>query len=101
MIYASAAGLASAVNEEEKAKGWLYPELGRIREVSVVVARHVIRTAQAANVDRRKDLQKLSDEELDEFIRQAMYDPCDPQGSRGGSRATSGRTSPVEPRGRL
>lgn len=106
MIYASAAGLAKSVNEEEKAKGWLYPDLRRIREVSVVVAREVIRAAQAGNLDRKKNLQKLNDEELDEFIKKAMYDPCEPSTSRipsrDASRVPSGSSSPVrEERGRL
>ncbi|KAF8464875.1 hypothetical protein BDZ91DRAFT_795375 [Kalaharituber pfeilii] len=98
MIYASAAGLAKSLNEEEKAKGWLYPDLRRIREVSVIVAREVIRAAQAGNLDRKKTLQKLNDEELDEFIRKSMYDPTDPVASR----VPSGSSSPVqEERGRL
>ena len=106
MIYASAAGLANSLNAEEKAKGWLYPDLRRIREVSVVVAREVIRTAQAGNLDRKKTLQKMSDEELDAYIRKAMYDPADPVASRAASRAASRvvtrASSPVhDDRGRI
>jgi len=93
MIYASAAGLAKAVNEEEKAKGWLYPDLRRIREVSVIVAREVIRAAQAGNLDRKKDLQKLEkDEDLDEYIKKSMYDPWE-------SSVHSGSNSPVRENG--
>ncbi|KAI5804247.1 hypothetical protein DFH27DRAFT_480832 [Peziza echinospora] len=106
MIYASAAGLANSLNAEEKAKGWLYPDLRRIREVSVVVAREVIRTAQAGNLDRKKTLQKMTDEELDAYIRKAMYDPADPVASRAASRAASRvvtrSSSPVhDDRGRI
>ncbi|RPB18621.1 hypothetical protein L211DRAFT_901793 [Terfezia boudieri ATCC MYA-4762] len=102
MIYASAAGLAKSVNDEEKAKGWLYPDLRRIREVSVVVAREVIRAAQAGNLDRKKNLQRLNDAELDEFIKKAMYDPCEPSSSHIASRVPSGSSSPVsEERGRF
>lgn len=107
MIYASAVGLAKAVNEEEKANGWLYPDLRRIREVSVVVAREVIRAAQAGNLDRKKNMQRMNDEDLDEFIRKAMYDPCEPAASRIPSRihsrVPSGSNSPTreDSRGRL
>lgn len=98
MIYASAVGLAKSLNEEETAKNWLYPDLRRIREVSVVVAREVIRAAQAGNLDRKKFLQKYTDEELDEYIRKNMYDPCESTASR----VHSGASSPVrEDRGRL
>lgn len=91
MIYASAVGLVKALNEDEKRKGWIYPELTRIREVSVSVAREVIRAAHAGNLDRKKYLQKLSDEELDDFIRKSMYDPCGPNTSH----APSGSNSPT------
>lgn len=75
MIYASAEALSTSLNEEETAKGWLYPEVRRIREVSVVVTRGVIRAAQREKVDRELNLRNLSDDELDEYIRQRMYDP--------------------------
>lgn len=75
MIYASAESLATALNQEERAQGWLYPDVTRIREVSVVVTRGVIRAAQKAKVDRELALRDLSDEELDEYIRHRMYDP--------------------------
>ena len=93
MIYASAVGLAKSLTAEEKARGWLYPDIGRIREVSVIVARTVIRAAQAGNLDRNKSLQKLSDEELDEYIQKHMYNPSQP------SSRNSGANSPT--RGRL
>lgn len=75
MIYASAAGLASSLNADEIARGDLYPELKRVREVSVIVAREVIRAAQKEGVDKHKLLQFMSDSELDAFIRSKMYDP--------------------------
>ncbi|KAA8911667.1 hypothetical protein FN846DRAFT_773834 [Sphaerosporella brunnea] len=103
MIYASAAGLAASLNEEEIARGDLYPELRRVREVSVVVAREVIRAAQKEGVDRHKMLQFLSDKELDEFIVSRMYDPKiielpSRSVSRGGS--PSRENSPPGSRGR-
>ncbi|KAK5015033.1 hypothetical protein LTR39_002830 [Cryomyces antarcticus] len=48
MIYASAEALSTALNEQEVAAGWLYPDIRRIREVSVVVTRGVIRAAPSA-----------------------------------------------------
>jgi len=75
MIYASGEGLSESLNEQEKADGWLYPDICRIREVSVVVTRAVIRAAQKNRVDRELDLRNCSDAELDEYIKDRMYDP--------------------------
>ncbi|KAI9872456.1 MAG: hypothetical protein M1830_001603, partial [Pleopsidium flavum] len=52
MIYASASALSTSVLPSELAQGWLYPDISRIRDVSVTVARGVIRAAQEAGVDR-------------------------------------------------
>jgi len=75
MIYASGEYLSRALTPEEKAAGFLYPDIKRIRDVSVVVTRGVIRTAQENKVDRELSLRSLSDEHLDEYIRSRMYDP--------------------------
>lgn len=75
MIYASGEGLSESLNEQEKAEGWLYPDIRRIREVSVVVTRAVIRAAQKNGVDRELNLRTCSDAELDEYIKDRMYDP--------------------------
>lgn len=75
MIYASGVSLSSALTEQEKADGWLYPDIRRIREVSVVVTRYVIRAAQENNVDREIALRNMPDHELDDYIRHRMYDP--------------------------
>lgn len=77
MIYASAESLSTSLTEQEKADGWLYPDIRRIREVSVVVTRGVIRAAQKNDVDRAPELRNLSDEQLDSYIRERMYDPFD------------------------
>jgi malate dehydrogenase (oxaloacetate-decarboxylating)(NADP+) len=74
-IYASAVALSTAINTNEINAGRLYPELDRIREVSVIVAREVIREAQREGLDREKSIRNLSDSELDTFIRSRMYDP--------------------------
>ncbi len=75
MIYASATSLSTALSPEEVSKGWLYPDIARIRDVSVVVAMGVIRAAQAAGVDREMRIRSMSDHELEKWIRARMYDP--------------------------
>jgi len=42
MVYASSTALASSLTKEEIEKGLLYPTLNRVREVSAIVAQHVI-----------------------------------------------------------
>lgn len=75
MIYASAEALSTSLNAEEVAAGWLYPDISRIREVSVIVTRGVVRAAQKHNLDREISLRGLSDEDLDKYIIERMYDP--------------------------
>jgi malate dehydrogenase (oxaloacetate-decarboxylating)(NADP+) len=75
MIYASAESLSTSLNKQERADGWLYPDIRRIREVSVVVTRGVIRAAQKNGVDRATNLRQLDDASLDSFIKENMYDP--------------------------
>lgn len=75
MIYACAEGLSTSLLPSEIADNWLYPDIRRIREVSVVVTRVVIRAAQKDGMDRELALRNLSDDDLDEYIRARMYDP--------------------------
>src|SRR5437762_128952 len=75
MIFASGEALPVTINEEEKQMSLLYPDITRIRDVSVMVARYVIRAAQKDNVDRIPHLREISDDELDWYIREKMYDP--------------------------
>ena len=75
MIYASGSALSAAINPEELSRGLIYPDITRIRAVSVVVAREVIRAAQRDNVDRMVELREMTDETLDAWIRARMYDP--------------------------
>jgi malate dehydrogenase (oxaloacetate-decarboxylating)(NADP+) len=75
MIYASGEALSNALLPQEIADNWLYPDISRIREVSVIVTRKVIRAAQADKMDRELALRNISDEQLDEYIRVRMYDP--------------------------
>ncbi|KAL8864665.1 MAG: hypothetical protein Q9198_009718, partial [Flavoplaca austrocitrina] len=55
--------------------GWLYPDIARIRDVSVIVAMGVIRAAQEAGVDRETRIKGMKDEELEKWVRSKMYDP--------------------------
>ena len=75
MIYASGAALSQTLTAEEVEQGLLYPDITRIRDVSVVVARWVIRAAQDAKADRETALRTMNDETLDAWIRSRMYEP--------------------------
>jgi len=75
MIYASAEALSTSLLPEEVENNWLYPDIRRIRDVSVVVTRGVIRQAQKDGVDRELALRNIDDEQLEEYIRERMYDP--------------------------
>ena len=75
MIYASAESLSTSLTKQEHADGWLYPNIRRIRDVSVVVTRGVIRAAQKNGVDRATELRSMNDQQLDSYIKQSMYDP--------------------------
>ena len=75
MIYASGEALPTMLTPEEHKMGLLYPGIQRIREVSCRVARFVIRAAQRDNVDRMHHLRDMSDEELEGWIGEKMYNP--------------------------
>lgn len=75
MIYASATSLSTAMTPSEVSEGWLYPEIARIRDVSIVVAMGVIRAAQEAGVDREQPIKNMGDDELEKWVRSKMYDP--------------------------
>jgi malate dehydrogenase (oxaloacetate-decarboxylating)(NADP+) len=77
MILTASESLASCVTEEEFDRGLLYPDVSRIRNVSLNIAREVIRTAQQDGVDGNKELRSLSDEELTSFVKSKMYNPND------------------------
>lgn len=79
-IYTSAVALSTVINTSELDAGRLYPDLDRIREVSVIVAREVIREAQRQGLDRETSIRDLSDPELDAWIRSRMYDPTKENG---------------------
>lgn len=75
MIYTSATALSSALTADEFDEGSLYPKLDRIREVSIIVAREIIRQTQRQGLDREHSIRFLTDSQLDEWICDHMYDP--------------------------
>lgn len=75
MIYASATSLSTSLSAAEVSEGWLYPDIRRIRDVSVVVAMGVIRAAQEAGVDREVRIKDMTDEQLEKWVRSRMYNP--------------------------
>ncbi|TVY52086.1 NADP-dependent malic enzyme [Lachnellula cervina] len=74
-IYTSAVALSTTLKTAEFDSGMLYPSLPRIRSVSVVVARQVIRAAQRQDLDTATELRAMDDEALDRWIESRMYDP--------------------------
>jgi malate dehydrogenase (oxaloacetate-decarboxylating)(NADP+) len=75
MIYASGEALSKALTAEEIERGLLYPDITRIRHVSMVVTREVMRAAQNDGVDRETALRNMTDADLDSWIKARMYDP--------------------------
>jgi malate dehydrogenase (oxaloacetate-decarboxylating)(NADP+) len=65
IIYASGAALPAMLTSDEAVMGLLFPAVDRIRDVSVCVARSVIRAAQGDKVDRATDLKEMDNDELD------------------------------------
>jgi len=98
---------STSLNAQETADGWLYPDIRRIREVSVTVTRGVIRAAQEKGVDREINLRALTDDELDDYIRDRMYNPFNERANvedevaqlvataSGGAHATNGNANGV------
>ena len=75
MIYASAIALSTSLDSSEVSGGLLYPDLKRIRHISVLVAVGVIKAAQKAEVDHEPSIRNMSDDELQQWVRSKMYDP--------------------------
>ncbi len=75
MIYASAVALSQSLLPDEISQRWLYPEIGRIRDVSVTVAMGVIQAAEKAGVARETHIQSLSEKDLEQWVRSKMYEP--------------------------
>ena len=76
MIYASGISLSNALTPEEINQGLLYPDLARIRDVSVQVASGVIQAAlEMPGLVKNGRFNLTVPDELEWAIRQKMYDP--------------------------
>ncbi|GAA5991350.1 hypothetical protein JCM5350_006993 [Sporobolomyces pararoseus] len=75
MVHASSQGLADSLTPDEIERNLLYPDVERIREVSITIALKVIRSAQKLGVDRAEELRSMNDRELEEYVRKQMYHP--------------------------
>jgi len=72
MITAATAALADCTTQEDFDQGRIYPNINKIREISVEVAARVIKTAYQQN------LAQLSPKPTDfiEFVRRRMWEPA-------------------------
>ena len=75
LIQAAAQGLADSLTPDERYRNLLYPEVERIREVTITIAKTIIRSAQKAGVDTKIELRSMTDVELDTYVRAQMYHP--------------------------
>jgi len=70
MFHAAANALAQAVTQTELDSGMLYPGIGRLPEVSIEIARAVMREAVNANL-----VVPMDETEIDSRLRAGMWEP--------------------------
>lgn len=70
MFQAAATALSQMVTDEELAAGTLYPDLGKIRQISVAIATAVCRIAWDEGVARYDE-----PEDIREYVRDCMWHP--------------------------
>jgi len=75
LVHAASLGLATSLTPDELERDLLYPDIERIREVSIKVAVTVVRRAQQLKIDRNDELRGLDDKQLEEYIRKKSYHP--------------------------
>lgn len=76
VITESALALADSMTQEEKDEGRIYPKIERSREVSNAIALRCIKKInEEGNAGDDGFTAKLSDEELEKFIREQMWVP--------------------------
>lgn len=80
MVYTSAAALAGSLNSKEIQMGRIYPEIHRVRDASVTVAREVMKAARREGVSRLdnalwEEWEEWGDVALDAWIKSKVYDP--------------------------
>lgn len=75
MIFSASKALAYSLTQEETKKGWLYPHLMRIREVSGAVAAAVIEQSVKEGTCQNQELKNLSKESLLAYVKKHMWSP--------------------------
>ncbi|KAL1901600.1 hypothetical protein Cpir12675_000470 [Ceratocystis pirilliformis] len=80
MIYTAAAALSESLNADEIHKGLIYPEIERVRDASMVVAREVMKAARRDGVSELPEAQWAEFEEwgdvsLTAYIESKIYNP--------------------------
>ncbi|BGP42746.1 hypothetical protein JCM10450v2_006856 [Rhodotorula kratochvilovae] len=75
LVHACSLGLASSLTPDELDRNLLYPDIERIREVSIKIAVAVVRKAQELKIDRAENLRELDDAQLEDHIRRQSYHP--------------------------
>ncbi|GAA5895898.1 hypothetical protein JCM8208_005118 [Rhodotorula glutinis] len=75
LVHAASLGLATSLTPDELERDLLYPDIERIREVSIKIAVTVVRRAQQLKVDRNEELKQLDDKQLEAYIRKKSYHP--------------------------
>lgn len=77
MIYETSRALADSLTEEEIAKGWLYPSLKRIRQVSAIIAAAVCEEALRDNLAQNEELvsRQGNREEIVKYVTSHMWTP--------------------------
>jgi malate dehydrogenase (oxaloacetate-decarboxylating) len=74
LIVAATKALATQAPALKDPKAGLLPDVTDVREISVQIARAVIRAAEKENLNQEKDIPD-DDGELEEWIREQMWDP--------------------------
>jgi malate dehydrogenase (oxaloacetate-decarboxylating)(NADP+) len=80
MVYTSAAALSGCLNKEEIRLGLIYPKIERVRDVSVVVVREVMKAARREGVsllpeETWVEWEVWGDVALTAWIKKQVYDP--------------------------
>lgn len=75
IILRASMALADSLTKQERDRGLLYPELNRIRQVSVVVTSAVIDQAVRDQIATSQDLESVHPDDYDAFVQSRMWSP--------------------------